>query len=61
MPLVLNTKHNFIREMILRSNFMRSKLTFSGDRIFDHEVEFMRSNFFSFFMRSKFLIIDLIS
>ena len=39
----------------------------SGGRIswdqnsFFHEVEFMRSNFFSFFMRSKFLIIGSIS
>jgi hypothetical protein len=36
MPLVLNTKHDFIREMILRSNFMRSKFNF-----------FRRSNFWS--------------
>jgi hypothetical protein len=28
---------------------------------FFHEVEFMRSNFLSFFIRSKFLIIDSIS
>jgi hypothetical protein len=45
MPLVLNTKHDFIREMILRSNFMRSKFNFfrrsnfwSWGRI--HEIEF---------------------
>ncbi len=29
--------------------------------LFFHEVEFMRLNFFSFFMRSKFLIINSIS
>ncbi len=48
---------------VRRSNFMRSKFTFSWDQIswdqnsLFHEIKFMRSNFSAVFMRSKFLII----
>ncbi len=47
---------------VRRSNFMRSKFISSWDQnSFLHEIKFMRSNFLSFFMRSKFLIINSIS